>query len=131
MSYKRRRKIRPAEMVHHPRRRIAMILAWTKDDTAESCLANEERQAALWRNLIAVGEAIKHLARAVIQVQNLTLAVEEQDAVVELVEGAGQQATHRQGFGRLQPGLSARPRRAHECSDDDFSPDPAVRVVAR
>lgn len=51
-------------MVHHPRRRIAMILAWTKDDTAEPCLANEERQAALWRNFIAVGEAIKDLARA-------------------------------------------------------------------
>jgi uncharacterized protein with HEPN domain len=41
-----------------------MILAWTKDDTAESCLANEARQAAIERNFIAIGEAIKDLARA-------------------------------------------------------------------
>lgn len=51
-------------MVYHARRRIAMILAWTKDDTEESYLANEERQAAVERNFIAIGEAIKDLARA-------------------------------------------------------------------
>ena len=64
MSSDRRSKITPAEMVHHARRRIAMILAWTKDDTEESYLANEERQAAVERNFIAIGEAIKDLARA-------------------------------------------------------------------
>ena len=64
MSSERRSKITPAEMVYHARRRIAMILAWTKDDTEESYLANEERQAAVERNFIAIGEAIKDLARA-------------------------------------------------------------------
>ena len=64
MSSERRRKSRPAEMVYHARRRIAMILAWTKDDTEESDLANEERQAAVERNFIAIGEAIKDPARA-------------------------------------------------------------------
>lgn len=64
MSSERRSKISPAEMVHHARRRIASIYAWTKDDTEESYLANEERQAAVERNFIAIGEAIKDLARA-------------------------------------------------------------------
>lgn len=64
MSSERRSKITPAEMAYHARRRIAMILAWTKDDTEESYLANEERQAAVERNFIAIGEAIKDLARA-------------------------------------------------------------------
>jgi uncharacterized protein with HEPN domain len=64
MSSERRSKITPAEMVYHARRRIAMIVAWTKDDTEESYLANEERQAAVERNFIAIGEAIKDLARA-------------------------------------------------------------------
>jgi uncharacterized protein with HEPN domain len=64
MSSERRSKLTPAEMVYHARRRIAMIVAWTKDDTAESYLANDERQAAVERNFIAIGEAIKDLARA-------------------------------------------------------------------
>ncbi len=64
MSSKRRSKITPAEMVHHARRRIAMIVAWTKSDTEESYLGNEERQAAVERNFIAIGEAIKDLTRA-------------------------------------------------------------------
>jgi uncharacterized protein with HEPN domain len=59
MSSERRSKITPAEMVYHAHRRIAMIVAWTKDDTEESYLANEERQATVARNFIAIGEAIK------------------------------------------------------------------------
>jgi len=61
----KRSKITPAEMAHHARGRIALIHAWTKDDTEESYLANEERQAAIERNFIAIGEAIKDLSRAV------------------------------------------------------------------
>jgi uncharacterized protein with HEPN domain len=55
----------PAEMAYHARRRIAMIRAWTEHDTEASYLANEERQAAVERNFIAIGEAIKDLSRAV------------------------------------------------------------------
>jgi len=54
-----------AEIVHHARRRIALIWAWTKVDTEASYLANEERQAAVERNFIAIGEAIKDLSRTV------------------------------------------------------------------
>lgn len=61
----KRSKITPAEMAHHARRRIALIHDWTKGDTEESYLANEERQAAIERNFIAIGEAIKDLSRAV------------------------------------------------------------------
>ncbi len=51
-------------MVYHARRRIALMQAWTKDDTEATYLANEERQAAVERNFIAIGEAIKDLAKA-------------------------------------------------------------------
>lgn len=61
----KRSKIMPAEMAHHARRRIALIREWTKGDMEESYLANEERQAAIERNFIAIGEAIKGLSRAV------------------------------------------------------------------
>lgn len=59
-----RQKISPAEMVYHARRRIAAIQLWTRQDTEETYLANEERQAAVERNFIAIGEAIKDLARS-------------------------------------------------------------------
>lgn len=59
-----RKRPSPAEMVYHARRRIALIRAWTQSDTEESYLANEERQAAVERNFIAIGEAIKDLARS-------------------------------------------------------------------
>lgn len=55
----------PAETVRHARRRIALIHKWTKADTEATYLANEERQAAVERNFIAIGEAIKELARSV------------------------------------------------------------------
>lgn len=64
MSSEHVSKLTPAEMVYHARRRIALILAWTKNDTEASYLANEERQAAVERNFIAIGEAVKDLARA-------------------------------------------------------------------
>ena len=60
----KRQKLSPLEIVHHARRRIGLIRAWTADDTEASYLANEERQSAVERNFIAVGEAIKDLARA-------------------------------------------------------------------
>lgn len=56
-------KLTPLEVVQHARRRIAQIGAWTADDDEESYLANDERQAAVERNFIAIGEAIKDLAR--------------------------------------------------------------------
>ena len=34
-------------MVHHARRRIALIRNWTQADTEATYLANEERQAAV------------------------------------------------------------------------------------
>jgi len=40
-----RQKISPAEMVYHARRRIAAIQLWTRQDTEDSYLANDERQA--------------------------------------------------------------------------------------
>lgn len=61
----KRSKMTPAEIAYHARRRIALIRAWTQDDTEDSYLANEERQAAIERNFIAIGEAIKDLSRAV------------------------------------------------------------------
>ena len=61
----RRSKLMPPEMAYHARRRIALIIAWTSGDTEESYLANEERQAAVERNFIAIGEAIKDISRAV------------------------------------------------------------------
>ncbi len=63
--FSKRSKITPAEMAHHARRRIALIVEWTRDDTEGSYLANEERQAAIERNFIATGEEIKELSRAV------------------------------------------------------------------
>jgi uncharacterized protein with HEPN domain len=60
-----RRKEAPAETVAHARRRIALIFKWTADDTETTYLANEERQAAAERNFIAIGEAIKDLARTI------------------------------------------------------------------
>ena len=57
MSSERRRPS-PAEVLHHARRRIALILKWTKTDNEASYLANDERRRAVERNFIAIGEAI-------------------------------------------------------------------------
>lgn len=54
-------KLTPLDIVQHARRRIAQIHAWTTDDTEATYLANDERQAAVERNFIAIGEAIKDL----------------------------------------------------------------------
>jgi len=56
-------KLTPLETIQHARRRIAQIAAWTKDDSEASYLANEERQAAVERNFIAIGEAVKDLGK--------------------------------------------------------------------
>lgn len=55
----------PAAILHHARRRIALIQAWTASDTLETYLGNEERQHAVERAFIGIGEAIKDLAKAV------------------------------------------------------------------
>jgi len=60
----KRSKLTPAEIVHHARRRNVLIRAWTAADTEATYLANQERQAAVERNFIAIGEAIKDLARS-------------------------------------------------------------------
>jgi uncharacterized protein with HEPN domain len=62
MSSERRRPS-PVEALFHARRRIALIRTWTAPDTEATYLANEERQAAVERNFIAIGEAIKELGR--------------------------------------------------------------------
>jgi uncharacterized protein with HEPN domain len=59
----KRGKLSPADVVQHARRRIAQIGVWTANDSEASYLANEERQAAVERNFIAIGEAIKDLAK--------------------------------------------------------------------
>ena len=64
MSSERRRPS-PVEMVLHARRRISLIQKWTKTDTEATYLANEERQAVVERNFIAIGEAIKDLTKSV------------------------------------------------------------------
>lgn len=56
-------KFTPLEIVQHARRRIAQIVAWTSGDSEASYLANDERQAAVERNFIAIGEAIKDLGK--------------------------------------------------------------------
>jgi uncharacterized protein with HEPN domain len=60
-----RRKRSPPEIISHARRRIALIRAWTSLDTMETYLANEERQHAVERDFIGIGEAIKELGRTV------------------------------------------------------------------
>lgn len=60
-----RRPRTPTEIIYYARRRIANIRKWTADDNEVSYLANEERQAAVERNFIAIGEAVKDLAKAV------------------------------------------------------------------
>lgn len=64
MSSERKRPT-PNEAVDHARGRIARIRALTASDTEQSYLGNQERQEAVERNFIALGEAIKDLARAV------------------------------------------------------------------
>ncbi len=58
-------KMTPLEIVGHARRRIAQIQRWTSTDTKETYFENDERQAAVERNFIALGEAVKDLGKAV------------------------------------------------------------------
>jgi uncharacterized protein with HEPN domain len=55
----------PAQIVYYARKRIGRILRATRDDSFDSYMANEERQDAVERNFIVIGEAIKDLAAAV------------------------------------------------------------------
>lgn len=54
----------PLEIVLHARRRIEQIRRWTAADTEATYMKNDERQAAVERNFIAIGEAIKDLSKA-------------------------------------------------------------------
>lgn len=58
-------KMTPVEIIGHARRRIAQIQRWTSSDTRETYSANDERQAAVERNFIALGEAVKDVGRAI------------------------------------------------------------------
>jgi len=60
-----RRARSPAQIIAHARRRIALIRSWTARDSLETYLANEERQHAVERDFIGIGEAIKELSRQV------------------------------------------------------------------
>lgn len=53
------------EIAGFVRFRIAQVFRWTADDTEASYLANDERQAAVERNFIAIGEGIKDLSKLV------------------------------------------------------------------
>lgn len=52
----------PGEIIGAARQRIARVRSYTASDTAETYFQNEERQDAVERNFIAIGEAIKDLA---------------------------------------------------------------------
>lgn len=56
MSSERKRPT-PNEAVDHARGRIARIRALTASDTEQSYLGNQERQEAVERNFIALGES--------------------------------------------------------------------------
>ena len=59
----RRKRLSPTEIIGAVRLRIARIRARTANDTLDSYLANTERQDAVERNFIAIGEAIKDLSK--------------------------------------------------------------------
>lgn len=61
----KRSKMSPAETVFHARRRIAQINEWVASENESTYLASTLKQAAVERNFIAIGEAIKELGRAV------------------------------------------------------------------
>lgn len=63
--FSRRKQLQPAEIIGHVRRRIGRIRTMTALDTLETYLANQERQDAVERNFIAIGEAIKDLSNVV------------------------------------------------------------------
>jgi uncharacterized protein with HEPN domain len=52
-----------AQIAYFARRRIARIIRATENDTLETYIENEERKDAVERNFIAIGEALKDLAR--------------------------------------------------------------------
>jgi uncharacterized protein with HEPN domain len=64
MSFKRR-KLGASEIIANARQRITRIRTMTATDTLDSYLANVERQDAVERNFIAIGEAIKDLASVI------------------------------------------------------------------
>ena len=55
----------PLEIVVFARLHLSRILRWTAKDTEATYLANEERQAAVERCFIAIGEAVQDLSRSV------------------------------------------------------------------
>jgi uncharacterized protein with HEPN domain len=61
----KRRKLGAAEIITNARQRITRIRTMTATDTLDSYLANVERQDAVERNFIAIGEAIKDLASVI------------------------------------------------------------------
>jgi uncharacterized protein with HEPN domain len=55
----------PLDIVGFAQLHLGRILRWTMNDTEASYLANDERQAAVERCFIAIGEAVSDLSRMV------------------------------------------------------------------
>jgi uncharacterized protein with HEPN domain len=55
----------PLEIVGFARLHLSRILRWTANDTEATYLANDERQAAVERCFIAIGEAVKDLSQSI------------------------------------------------------------------
>jgi uncharacterized protein with HEPN domain len=60
-----RRKPDVAEIIYFTRRRIARSLEWIKGESLETYAASDVLQAAVERNFIAIGEAMRDLSRLV------------------------------------------------------------------
>lgn len=65
MSSKRRKPRSPAQAAFYARRQIARIREWTATLSADGFAADERTRYAVERAFIALGEAVKELARAV------------------------------------------------------------------
>jgi uncharacterized protein with HEPN domain len=65
MSSERRKPRTPAQSVYYARRQIARIREWTAQLTIDTFQADERTRYAVERAFIALGEAIKELAKGI------------------------------------------------------------------
>lgn len=65
MSSKRRKRRTPAQAAYYARLQIARIREWTAATTSDAFQADQRTRYAVERAFIALGEAVKELARGV------------------------------------------------------------------